>query len=79
MTVVKRERNWKIELLGNEHGVPHFHLRWPDGKASISIEELEVLVGRVPATILAEARAWAHENQTKLLQEWKRLNPGDKK
>ena len=38
MTVVRRERSWKLELLGNEHGIPHVHLRWPDGRASIAIE-----------------------------------------
>jgi hypothetical protein len=79
MTVMKRERNWKIELLGHEHGIPHFHLRWPDGKASIAIESLEVLAGKPPSQILTEARSWTQENQATLLQEWKRLNPGGNK
>ncbi|MBI2354956.1 MAG: DUF4160 domain-containing protein [Deltaproteobacteria bacterium] len=76
MTVMQRERNWKIELLGNEHGIPHFHLRWPGGKASISIETLDVLAGKPPVDVLEAARAWTRQNQTKLLLEWKRLNPG---
>ena len=76
MTVMQRERNWKIELLGNEHGIPHFHLRWPDGKASISIESLEVLAGKPPIQIFAAACVWAQENKAKLLEEWRRLNPG---
>lgn len=78
MTVMKRERNWKIELLGNEHGIPHFHLRWPDGKASVSIESLEVLAGKPPACIFVEASAWAQECKVNLHQEWIRLNPGRK-
>jgi Domain of unknown function (DUF4160) len=76
MTVMLREKNWKIELLGNEHGIPHFHLRWPDGKASVAIESLEVLAGKPPVGILAEAREWTKENKEKLHQEWIRLNPG---
>ncbi len=46
MTVVRRERSWKLELLGNEHGIPHVHLRWPDGRASIAIETGQLLSGQ---------------------------------
>ena len=38
MTRLQHNRNWKIEVFGREHGVPHFHLRWPDGRATLDIE-----------------------------------------
>jgi hypothetical protein len=74
MTRLHHNRNWKIEVFGREHGVPHFHLRWPDGRASINIETLEVIIGNPPAIILAEARIWAIENRERILAEWKKLN-----
>lgn len=74
MTRLHHNRNWKIEVFGREHGVPHFHLRWPDGRASINIETLEVVIGNPPAIILAEARRWAKENMERIWEEWHHLN-----
>jgi hypothetical protein len=75
MTSMHRGAGWKIEVFGREHGTPHFHLRWPEGRASIGIESLEVLVGKPSARLLDDARRWARENQSLLLREWRRLNP----
>jgi len=74
MTRLHHNRNWKIEVFGREHGIPHFHLRWPDGRASIDMETFEVIVGNPPADILAEARAWAKENKGLIRSEWRKLN-----
>ncbi|MHB8714322.1 MAG: DUF4160 domain-containing protein [Trichloromonadaceae bacterium] len=74
MTRLHRDRNWKIEVFGREHGMPHFHLRWPDGRASIAIETLEVIIGNPPATVLAEARRWAESNRERLWATWHQLN-----
>jgi len=74
MTRLHHNRNWKIEVFGREHGVPHFHLRWPDGRASINIETLEVIIGSPPAIIFSEARAWAEENRERIWAEWHKLN-----
>lgn len=76
MTRLHHNRNWKIEVFGREHGVPHFHLRWPEGRASISIDTFAILVGTPPAGILAEALAWARENRERILSEWQKLNRG---
>jgi hypothetical protein len=74
MTRLHHNRNWKIEVFGREHGVPHFHLRWPDGRASLDIETFEVIIGNPPALILTEARKWAQENKQRILAEWYKLN-----
>ena len=74
MTRLHHNRNWKIEVLGREHGIPHFHLLWPDGRASIAIETLEVIIGNPPTNILSEARAWANENREQIRTEWDKLN-----
>jgi uncharacterized protein DUF4160 len=49
-------------------------LRWPDGRASISIDTLEVIIGNLPSDILTEARAWAKKNGELILSEWENLN-----
>jgi len=74
MTRLHHNRNWKIEVFGREHGFPHFHLRWPDGRASINIETLEIIIGNPPANILAEARRWANENRELIWSKWNELN-----
>jgi hypothetical protein len=74
MTRLHHNRNWKIEVFGREHGIPHFHLRWPDGRASLNIETLEIIIGSPPAIILAEARRWANENRDQIWAKWNELN-----
>ncbi|MRR07451.1 MAG: DUF4160 domain-containing protein [Deltaproteobacteria bacterium] len=74
MTCIHHNRNWKIEIFGREHGIPHFHLRWPDGRASIAIETLQIIIGNPPTIILAEAREWAKANQELLRSVWRELN-----
>lgn len=74
MTRLHHNRNWKIEVFGRELGIPHFHLRWPDGRSSINIETLEVIIGNPPAVILAEARQWAEANKAMIMSEWQKLN-----
>jgi hypothetical protein len=45
MTTMHRDRNWKIQVFGREHGVPHFHVRTPNAAAVIGIDTLAVLSG----------------------------------
>lgn len=75
MTTLHRDRNWKTQVFGREHGVPHFHVWTPNTAAVIAIETLTVLSGAVDAKTLEEARAWADTHRGELLAEWRRLNP----
>lgn len=75
MPTLKRLTNGKIALYANDHGEPHFHVETPDGRCSVSIVRLAVIVGEVGPGVLDEALAWARENQSLLQQRWKELNP----
>lgn len=75
MTTLHRNRNWKLQIFGREHGVPHVHVWTPDGAAVVAIGTLEVLSGSVDAGILAEAREWARSHSAEIAAEWLRLNP----
>ena len=75
MTTLHRARSWKIQVLGREHGVPHFHLWSPNAAAVTAIETLAVLSGSVEAKALEEARSWAAGHRGQLIAAWRRLNP----
>jgi Domain of unknown function (DUF4160) len=60
-----------------EHPPPHFHLVGPDCDANIDIQTLVVTKGDAPSALLAEARAWARENQAVLLEAWRKYNEPD--
>ena len=75
MATLHRARNWKIQVFGREHGIPHFHVWTPDAAAVVAIETLTVLSGSVDAKVLEEATSWAAEHRVELMAEWRRLNP----
>jgi hypothetical protein len=44
MGTILRVGPFRVEVRSREHGVPHFHLVGPDGDASVSIHDFEILV-----------------------------------
>jgi hypothetical protein len=55
-----------------EHGVPHFHARYGEHKASISIDPLEIVGGFLPMQALRLVRRWATLHRRELLVNWDR-------
>lgn len=74
MPTLKRLSNGKIAMYANDHGEPHFHVETPDGRCSVWIVRLVVIVGSVDRAVLDEALAWARENRELLRLRWKELN-----
>ncbi len=74
MVTMFRSARWKIAVYGRDHGVPHFHIEGPDFRCSVAIATGEVIIGTVPAAILAEALAWALPHSALLMQTWQELN-----
>jgi len=63
-------------MYAGDHLPPHFHIRLQDGReALVEIASLSVLYGRIAHRQLAEALAWAAENQAHLRAKWEELNP----
>ena len=75
MPTLTRLTNGKISMYANDHGEPHFHVETPDGRCSVSISRLAVIVGSVDKDALNQALAWAGENQELLQSRWEELNP----
>lgn len=77
MTAYKPIDDWRIRINGNEHGVPHVHVEFRDGsRVSVAIATRKVLAGGVtPVKRLLAALADIAANETKYLDEYRRLNP----
>ena len=61
-----------IAMYYEEHGVAHFHARYAEHDASISISDLEVLGGSLPARVLGLVRRWASLHRDELAANWER-------
>lgn len=70
-----RDSNWKVAVYADEHGEPHFHIETPNGRCSVSIDRLEVIVGEIRPRVLKAALAWAAGHQGDLREKWLELNP----
>ena len=76
MPTIARLANGTINMYAGDHLPPHFHVRMKVGReVLLSIESLEVLRGSISRRELAEALAWATENGSALLAQWKVQNP----
>jgi Domain of unknown function (DUF4160) len=54
------------------HGKPHFHAHYGDDEASIDIEDLSLIVGRLPHRATRLVVEWARRHQVELMKNWER-------
>jgi len=59
-----------ILMYFDDHNPPHFHVRYNDYRALISIGELIVLEGHLPARILGLVIEWADLHKDELMKNW---------
>lgn len=59
-----------IAMYYQEHNPPHFHVRYNDYKAAISIKDLALLEGKLPPKVLGLVIEWASQYQDELLEDW---------
>ena len=69
-----------ITMYFDEHNPPHFHVRYNEYRASIEIESLNVMTGRIPARVRGLVEEWAELHRRELLamwasQEFRKLDP----
>lgn len=57
---------------------PHFHAYYQDAVAVYQIDPVELLAGSVPKRQQQLVEAWAELHQHELLQDWERLQAGDR-
>ena len=70
MPELSRFMGISIMMHFNDHNPPHFHVKYNDYRAIISIGELRVLDGNLPARILGLVVEWAELHKEELMQNW---------
>ncbi|MET0304842.1 MAG: DUF4160 domain-containing protein [Solirubrobacterales bacterium] len=61
-----------VTMYYEEHGRPHFHVRYAEHVASIAIDDLSILQGGLPDNRLTLVRKWARMHRDELELNWKR-------
>ena len=54
----------------NDHLPPHFHVRYNQQKAIVSINTLDILAGKLTSRVTKLVTEWAIMHQTELLENW---------
>ncbi|EFI32862.1 conserved hypothetical protein [Desulfonatronospira thiodismutans ASO3-1] len=59
-----------ISMYFDDHEPPHFHVRYNEYRAAVSIQELNVIAGYLPAKVRGLVQEWAEIYQQELLNMW---------
>ncbi|MFZ5819290.1 MAG: DUF4160 domain-containing protein [Chloroflexota bacterium] len=62
-----------IFMYFDEHNPPHFHVKYNEERAIISINELKLMEGGLSRRALSMVLEWANEHRAELLQNWNSL------
>jgi len=60
-----------ITINYDDHPPPHFHARYGEDRASITVEGM-LLAGSLPPRALALVRSWAELHRSELTDDWQR-------
>lgn len=64
--------------MGAQHHIPHFHAYYQNDVAIYGINPVEVVSGSLPKRQQRLVEAWAELHQDDLLNDWQRLQAGQK-
>lgn len=60
-----------IAIYWQEHGVPHFHAKYGDHRASFAIAELTLIEGQLPPRVLGLVLEWAVIHRDERMDDWR--------
>ncbi len=61
----------------DDHKPPHFHVTYGEYKAEIGINNLNVIIGKLPARVLGLVIEWASMHKIELVKNWKNIENGE--
>jgi hypothetical protein len=70
MPEISRFFGMVITMYYNDHAPPHFHVRYGQQKALITIETLTLLEGKLKPRALGLVIEWAALYQAELMENW---------
>ena len=59
-----------VAMYYSDHAPPHFHAKYAEHEATIRIDTLECLEGKLPRRVLALVLEWAASHRQELRQNW---------
>ena len=59
-----------IRMYYNDHAPPHFHAYYGGNSATIDIETLEILEGKLPRRALSLIKEWGDMHRDELVADW---------
>ena len=59
-----------ITMYFDEHNPPHFHIRYNEYRASMEIQTLNIIAGKLPAKVRGLVEEWTELHEADLLQMW---------
>ena len=59
-----------ISMYFDDHNPPHFHVQYNEYRASMSIKDLNIIVGSLPARVRGLVEEWAELHTDELLAMW---------
>ena len=63
-----------VRMCFNDHNPPHFHVRYGDLEAQVTISPASLLTGTMPARVMAMVVEWTMLHEAELLDNWQRLH-----
>lgn len=76
MPVISRFLGIVIMMYWNDHNPPHFHAKYGEFEAIISIEE-GIIDGNLPKRALKLVLEWLRLHEKELMENWKRAQIGE--
>lgn len=70
MPEISRFLGMIIAMYHKDHSPPHFHVRYNQYKATISIKDLALLGGKLPPKVFGLVIEWASQHQQELMEDW---------
>lgn len=59
-----------IAMYYNDHQPPHFHAKYGDYRGVITISDLKLVEGQLPARVISLILEWAFQHRDELLDDW---------
>lgn len=59
-----------IQMFGNDHNPPHFHVIYNEYRAIIEIESGEIMEGSIPVRQLKYVQVWCDIHKTELMDNF---------
>ncbi len=62
-----------IYMYFNDHDLPHFHAKYNDYRAKISIESFALIDGYLPSRVMGLVVEWCELYQKELMSDWESM------